>query len=48
MADSESGGPPDVLDSKRDATRYQVLVEIAARQPAVSQSEIADAIADHV
>jgi len=44
MADSESGGPPDVLDSKRDATRYQVLVEIAARQPAVSQSEIADAI----
>jgi len=44
MADSESGEPPDVLDSKRDATRYQVLVEIAARQPAVSQSEIADAI----
>ncbi|GAB6878002.1 winged helix-turn-helix transcriptional regulator [Halorubrum gandharaense] len=44
MADSESGGTPEVLDSKRDATRYQVLVEIAARQPAVSQSEIAEAI----
>jgi len=33
-----------VLDSKRDATRYQVLVEIAARQPAVSQNEIAETI----
>ena len=44
MADSEGSGTPEVLDSKRDATRYQVLVEIAARQPAVSQSEIADAI----
>ena len=33
-----------VLRSKRDATRYQILVEIAARQPAVSQQEIADAI----
>jgi putative transcriptional regulator len=43
-------GPPDeaedfgVLRSKRDATRYQILVEIAERQPAVSQQEIADAI----
>jgi len=44
MADSEGGTPPEVLDSKRDATRYQVLVEIAARQPAVSQHEIAEAI----
>ncbi|WP_200840237.1 MarR family transcriptional regulator [Halorubrum sp. JWXQ-INN 858] len=35
---------PRVLDSKRDATRYRVLVEIAARQPAVSQGEIAEAL----
>jgi len=35
---------PRVLDSKRDATRYRVLVEVAARQPAVSQGEIAGAI----
>ena len=33
-----------VLRHKRDATRYRVLVEIAARQPAVSQREVADAI----
>jgi putative transcriptional regulator len=33
-----------VLDSKRNATRYQILVEIAERQPAVNQQEIADAI----
>ncbi len=33
-----------VLRHKRDATRYRVLVEIAARQPAVSQREIAEAI----
>lgn len=33
-----------VLASKRTATRYQILVELTARQPAVSQSEIADAI----
>jgi len=33
-----------VLESKRNATRYQILVEIAERQPAVSQQEIADAI----
>lgn len=33
-----------VLRHKREATRYRVLVEIAARQPAVSQREIADAI----
>lgn len=44
MADPEGETPPEVLDSKRDATRYQVLVEIAARQPAVSQHEIAEAI----
>ena len=44
MADPDRDTPPEVLDSKRDATRYQVLVEIAARQPAVSQHEIADTI----
>ncbi|SNZ12527.1 putative transcriptional regulator [Natronoarchaeum philippinense] len=33
-----------VLESKRNATRYQILVQIAERQPAVSQREIADAI----
>lgn len=39
-ADEEFG----VLRSKRQATRYQILVEIAKRQPAVNQQEIADAI----
>jgi putative transcriptional regulator len=38
--DEESG----VLRSKRSATRYQILVGIAERQPAVSQREIADDI----
>ncbi|WP_254546282.1 DUF7839 domain-containing protein [Halomarina pelagica] len=33
-----------VLRNKRDASRYQILVAIAARQPAVSQQEIADAV----
>jgi putative transcriptional regulator len=33
-----------VLRSKRDATRYQIIVQIAERQPAVSQREVADAI----
>lgn len=33
-----------VLQSKRKATKYQILVEIAERQPAVSQQEIADII----
>ncbi|MEM4781169.1 MAG: winged helix-turn-helix transcriptional regulator [Halalkalicoccus sp.] len=42
MADTERGS--SVLRSKRDATRYQILVQIAERQPAVSQQEIADAI----
>ncbi|OYR38280.1 Crp/Fnr family transcriptional regulator [Halorubrum sp. Ib24] len=44
MADADGGGSPDVLENKRSATRYQVLVEIAARQPAVSQGEIAETI----
>ncbi len=34
----------DVLESKRDATRFRILVEIADRQPAVSQGEIAEAV----
>ncbi|WP_254838209.1 MarR family transcriptional regulator [Natronomonas marina] len=34
----------DVLDNKRAATKFRVLVEIADRQPAVSQGEIADAV----
>lgn len=42
--DREEATSPRVLDNKRDATRYRVLVEIADRQPAVSQAEIADAL----
>ena len=38
------GREEGVLASKRTATRYQILVELTARQPAVSQSEIAEAI----
>jgi len=34
----------DVLENKRTATRFRVLVEIAERQPAVSQGEIAEAV----
>ncbi len=34
----------DVLESKRSATRFRVLVAIADRQPAVSQGEIAEAV----
>ena len=34
----------ELLRSKRNATRYQILVQIAERQPAVSQQEIAGAI----
>jgi putative transcriptional regulator len=45
MTDSaETATASDVLRSKRDATRYQILVQIAERQPAVSQREIAEAI----
>ncbi|MFB6302988.1 MAG: MarR family transcriptional regulator [Haloferacaceae archaeon] len=40
--DADAGS--EVLRSKRAATRYQILVGIADRQPAVSQQEIADAI----
>jgi putative transcriptional regulator len=34
----------DALEDKRTATRFRVLVEIADRQPAVSQGEVADAV----
>ena len=34
----------DVLANKRTATRFRILVEIAERQPAVSQGEIAEAV----
>ena len=34
----------EVLDDKREATRYRILVEIADRQPAVSQGEIAQEV----
>ncbi len=34
----------DVLESQRSSTRFRVLVEIADRQPAVSQGEIAEAV----
>jgi len=39
-----SDGELGVLRRKGEATRYRILVEIAERQPAVSQREIADAI----
>jgi putative transcriptional regulator len=44
MAESTEPGELGVLKSKRNATRYQILVEIAERQPAVSQREIAEEI----
>lgn len=34
----------DILETKRAATRFRILVEIAERQPAVNQGEIADAV----
>ncbi|MFB6137004.1 MAG: MarR family transcriptional regulator [Halobacteriaceae archaeon] len=42
--DAEEAEEFGVLRSKRNATRYQILVQIAERQPAVNQQEIADAI----
>lgn len=44
MTETPGDGEENVLQSKRNATRYQILVGIAERQPAVSQREIADAI----
>ena len=42
---SDVGGRDlSVLRHQREATRYRILVEIAERQPAVSQREVADAI----
>ncbi|MFB6176689.1 MAG: MarR family transcriptional regulator [Halobaculum sp.] len=41
---SDDSDRVDVLRNKRDATRYRILVQIAQRQPAVSQQEIADEI----
>jgi putative transcriptional regulator len=34
----------EVLENKRASTRFRILVEIAQRQPAVSQGEIAEAV----
>jgi putative transcriptional regulator len=42
--DASSGASATVLRNKRNATQYQILVQIADRQPAVSQQEIADVI----
>jgi len=42
--DADRGRDLRVLRNKRDASRYQILVEIADRQPAVSQQEVADAV----
>lgn len=42
--DAAGGEAFGVLRSKRDATRYRILVQIAERQPAVSQQEVADGI----
>ena len=39
-----SGDMTGALEDKRTATRFRILVEIADRQPAVSQGEIADAV----
>lgn len=40
----DEGERSGVLESKRNATRYEILVQIAERQPAVNQQEIADAV----
>ncbi len=40
----KQAGMSDALSDKRTATRFRVLVEIADRQPAVSQGEIAEAV----
>ena len=37
-------GDTSVLGSQREGTSYRILVEIAQRQPAVNQQEIADAL----
>jgi putative transcriptional regulator len=42
--DVEGKAGAGVLRSKREATRYQILAQIAERQPSVSQREVANAI----
>jgi putative transcriptional regulator len=44
MPEDSGRDESNVLRSKRDATRYQILVQLAERQPAVSQREVADDI----
>jgi putative transcriptional regulator len=44
MEERVQSGDSAVLQSKRNATQYRILVQIAERQPAVSQQEIAEAI----
>ncbi|EMA44880.1 DUF7839 domain-containing protein [Halococcus saccharolyticus] len=44
MTNADDAGDVGVLRSKRNATRYRILTQIAERQPAVSQREVADAI----
>ena len=41
---SEPVGDASVLESKRAATAYRILVTVAQRQPAVNQREIAEAV----
>lgn len=41
---SDPAGDAGVLESKRAATAYRILVAVAQRQPAVNQQEIADAV----
>jgi len=40
----EPAGTAGVLESKRTATTYRILVAVAKRQPAVNQREIAEAV----
>ncbi len=40
----DEGHRLDVLRNQRDASAYRILVEIADRQPAVSQQEVAEAV----
>jgi putative transcriptional regulator len=44
MPESDDDREVTVLRSKREATAYRILVEVARRQPAVSQQEIAGAV----
>ena len=41
---SDPAGTAGVLESKRTATAYRILVAVAQRQPAVNQREIAEAV----